>query len=156
MRNSVKDIQLDLVVPDLAAVNKKKVFQILAKQAAPFCGLDERDLFERLMEQEKQSGSGIGDGVAIAHLTPENLERPFVAFVKLEKPVAFQALDDEPVDLVCLVLSPEKDGPLHLQRLSRITRLMRHKALRRNLRSAQSESAIRSVMTDSAEWVIAA
>jgi len=156
MQNFIKDIQLDLVIMGMNAHDKKKAFQSLAKKAAPFCGLPESELFEKLMLCEEKASSGIGDGVAIPHIKSEKLKKPFVALVRLSQPIPFNALDDEPVDIICLVLSKDSEGPVYLRRLSRITRMLRHEDLRRNLREAKDENAMRAALSDSSEWMIAA
>lgn len=156
MQNFAKDIRLDHIIPNLKAGDKEKAFQAIAEQVAPLCGVTTEGLFNKLIQREAQASSGIGDGVAIPHVKFQRLEKPFVTLIRLGHPIAFNALDDAPVDIICLVLSQESEGPVYLRRLSRITRMLRNEDLRRSLRDAKDEDSIRIVMSDSSEWMIAA
>lgn len=137
----------DLVAPGAVAfklrpANKKQLLQQLAAHAARLSGLDERKVFERLSEREKLGSTGVGGGIAIPHGKLPNLQRLFGVLATLDHPVDFDALDDQPVDLAFCLLAPEGAGADHLKALSRVSRLLRDKAMVAKLRGAQSGDAL--------------
>ena len=79
-----------------------------------------------------------------------------IAFVRLQRPIDFNAVDDAPVDLIIMLLSPGGDGPHHLRRLSRISRLMREANLLEDIRSASDADTIRSLLEHGNQRLIAA
>ena len=150
------NIHIDLVITDINPSNKKQLYQDIADRAADMCNLPAQDLYGRFIDKEKQASSGVGDGVAIPHMKFRRLKEPCIILVRLSAPVDFAAFDDRPVDLVCAILSPESEGPLHLQRLSRISRLLRHKMLRRRLNETTNAQEVNAVITASNSWKSAA
>lgn len=139
---------LDRIITDLNVHNVKQVYQELCRFAAEETGANPAVLFGRLMEKENRETSGIGDGVAIPHLSLDGISRGFMAFAQLQKPVDFNAIDTRPVDLVFLLISPAKDGPLHLSRLAGISRLFRNRQLRHHLRSTKDEDVLQALLLD--------
>lgn len=149
-------IQIDAAIPNLKAANKQQVFRALAQRAAQDMGCSQDMLVERLMEREEQSNAGIGDGVAIPHLKAHGIPRRFVIIANLINPVEFGAIDDQPVDLVCMLLSPSSHGGLHLRGLSRISRLFKNKELCQKLREAHDEDTMRALFLNPDGWLLAA
>ncbi len=135
------------VLPALKATNKKQVLQELAARAAECCGVEEREIFETLLHRERLGSTGIGQGVAIPHGKLSSLGRLVGLFARLEKPIDFDALDGQPVDLIFLLLAPEGAGADHLKALARIARLLRDEQTAAQLRAARDESALRSLLT---------
>ncbi|MDA8870614.1 PTS sugar transporter subunit IIA, partial [Rhizobiaceae bacterium] len=115
----------DAVFPNLKASSKKQVLQDLASRGAERTGLSERAIFAALLERERLGSTGVGHGVAIPHGKFTGLPRITGLFARMSKPVAFDAMDDMPVDIICLLLAPEGSGAEHLKALSRIARLLR-------------------------------
>lgn len=149
-------IQLDAALPGLNALNRKQVFEALAEVLSPHISYPQKTLVELLLDKEKQSSSGTGEGVAIPHLKSPIIPRRLVALTTLHKPVEFGALDDKPADLVCILLSPESDGGLHLRGLSRISRLLKNKQLCQKLREAKDAETLRSLFLNPEGWLLAA
>ena len=142
----------DLVVPQavvssLRANNKKQALQELAARAAAICGRSEREVLEVLMQRERLGSTGIGNGIAIPHGKLARLERLFGVFARLERPIDFEALDGQPVDLMFLLLAPEGAGADHLKALARIARLLRDPEIAHKLRQARDAEAIYAVLT---------
>jgi nitrogen PTS system EIIA component len=135
------------IFPALKAANKKQVLQELCAHAAKLTGSDERKIFEILLQRERLGSTGIGHGVAIPHGKLPKIERLFGLFARLSKPIDFEALDGEPVDLVFLLLAPESAGADHLKALALIARLLRDTNVAKKLRSAGEANAIYSVLT---------
>ena len=134
------------ILPALKANNKKKVIQELAARAAELTGQNERAILEILLQREKLGSTAVGNGVAIPHGKLPNLGRLFGLFARLEKPVDFEALDGQPVDLVFLLLAPEAAGADHLKALARVARLLRDPEIARKLRESRDADALYAVL----------
>src|SRR6187402_747909 len=124
------------VMPRLKATSKKHVLQELAKRAAELTGLHERAVFDVLLERERLGTTGVGNGIAIPHGKLSNLEHVYGVFARLERPVDFDAIDDQPVDLMFLLLAPEAAGADHLKALARVSRLLRDGSMCDKLRGS--------------------
>ena len=136
------------VVPSLRVANKRQLLQELAKRAAPLVGLNEKAVFDTLMERERLGSTGIGAGTAVPHGRIADLPRILGLFARLEKPIDFEAIDGQPVDLVFLLLTPATSGADHLKALARISRLLRDKATCEKLRGTDSADALYALLTD--------
>ena len=141
----------DSVIPALRARVKKQVLQDIAAQAARHLpGLDEREIFETLLQRERLGSTGIGDGVAIPHGKLARLDRLFGLMARLERPVDFEALDGQPVDVVFLLLAPENAGADHLKALAQVARILREPGILERIRSARDGSALYALLTNRA------
>lgn len=116
--------------------------------AADVTGIEERLILDVLLEREKLGTTGVGHGVAIPHGKVDGLDRVYGVFARLETPVNFEALDDEPVDLMFLLLAPECAGADHLKALARVARLLREPATCEKLRGSDSSDALYALLTD--------
>jgi PTS system nitrogen regulatory IIA component len=143
-------IKPDAILGSLKANSKKQVIQALAEKAAEMTGLEERQIFETLLQREKLGSTGVGGGIAIPHGKLAKLDRIFGLFARLPKPVDFEALDDQPVDLLFLLLAPEGAGADHLKALARIARLFREPGVVGKLRASSDKSALYAVLTEGA------
>lgn len=135
-------ISVDCVDAGLSAANKKALFQQLAIAMARKTGLAAKDIVASLNEREKLGSTGFGGGVAIPHGKIAGLEHVVGYFARLTAPVEFQAVDELPVDLVFLLLSPPDAGADHLKALAGVSRLLRDRNLAAKLRGARSKDAI--------------
>lgn len=136
------------VVPSLKAKSKKQVLQELAGHAAQQTGLDQRDIFNTLLQRERLGSTGVGHGLAIPHGKMAGLKQIFAMFARIDAPIDFEAIDDEPVDIVFLLLAPEGAGADHLKALARISRLLRDPSAINKLRHSKGRSALYSVLTE--------
>lgn len=141
-------ISADAVIPALKATSKKQVIQKLAEKAAELTGLDERQIFDTLLQREKLGSTGVGGGIAIPHGKLPSLDHIVGMFARLPQPIDFEALDDQPVDLVFLLLAPEGAGADHLKALARIARLIREPSVAAKLRASTSQDALYSILND--------
>ena len=137
------------VVANLRVTSKKQALQELAKRAAEITGQAERAIFEVLIERERLGTTGVGNGIAIPHGKLADLERLYGLFARLETPIDFDAIDEQPVDLICVLLAPETAGADHLKALARVSRLLRDRAVCDKLRGTDSAEAIRALLTES-------
>lgn len=137
----------EAVVPVLRANNKKQVLQELSEKAAGLTGLDARDIFETLLQRERLGSTGVGRGIAIPHGRVAGLKSIVSVFARLEAPIDFDALDEEPVDLIFLLMAPEHAGADHLKALARISRLLREPQSIERLRASHDRATLYSVLT---------
>jgi PTS system nitrogen regulatory IIA component len=126
----------------LVAPNKKSLFQQLAVVAARFVDADPKVIVERLTDRERLGSTGFGGGVAIPHGKIEGLDRVVGIFARLAAPIDFAAIDDLPVDIVFLLLSPVDAGVEHLKALARVSRRLRDRGFVAKLRGAGSNDAL--------------
>jgi PTS system nitrogen regulatory IIA component len=139
------------VIANLRVSNKKQALQELAKRAATATGVAERRIFDVLSERERLGTTGIGMGIAIPHGKLPEIGRLFGMFARLERPIPFDAIDDQPVDLVFVLLAPPDAGADHLKALARVSRLLRDRATCQKLRGANNPDALYALLTDEAE-----
>ncbi|MEI2300729.1 PTS IIA-like nitrogen regulatory protein PtsN [Ensifer sp. MJa1] len=138
------------IIPAMRANSKKQLLQELAAKASKITGLPEREIFDVILQRERLGSTGVGNGIAIPHGKLNNLPSIIGIFARLETPVDFEALDDQPVDLVFLLLAPEGAGADHLKALSRIARVLRDHDMVAKIRSSDSASAIYTLLDDDA------
>jgi PTS system nitrogen regulatory IIA component len=134
------------VIPALKVNSKKQALQELAAKAAELSGQNERVIFDILMQREKLGSTGVGNGIAIPHGKLPKLSKLFGLFARLERPIDFEALDGQPVDLVLLLLAPEGAGADHLKALARVARLLRDSEVARKLRQSRDAEALYAVL----------
>lgn len=144
-------ITSDCVLANLKASNKKQVLQELARKAAKLTGQDEGAIFETLAERERLGTTGIGHGIAIPHGKLPGLDRVYGVFAKLDRPVDFDAIDDQPVDLIFLLLAPANCGGDHLKALAKVSRMLRDRILCEKMRGSTSCDAIYALMMSQTE-----
>ena len=138
------------VLPAIQAGSKKQLLQGLAAHAAPATGLDERAIFDVLMQREKLGSTGLGNGIAIPHGRFAGLDKVHGFFARLGKPVDFDAPDHRPVDIVFLLMAPEGAGADHLKALARVSRLLRDEALVEKLRATADRDALYALLMEQA------
>lgn len=136
------------VFAHMKVTSKKQALQTLAARAAEISGLPERDIFETLLERERLGSTGVGQGIAIPHGKLPELDRLHGLFVRLDNPVDFESLDDQPVDLIFLLLAPAKAGADHLKALARVSRLLRDKTNCAKIRACRDADAIYALVTE--------
>jgi nitrogen PTS system EIIA component len=139
------------VIAQLRVSNKKQALQEIARRAAGLTNLPERRIYDALAEREKCGSTGIGSGVAVPHGKLADLSQLVGVFARLERPIPFEAIDDEPVDLVFTLLAPADAGAEHLRALARVSRLLRDAAACQKLRGTDSADALYALLTDRSE-----
>ena len=140
----------DGVIASLKVSGKKQALQELAARAAEITGLPERTIFDVLSERERLGTTGVGAGIAIPHGKLDALDRLYGVFARLEQPVDFDAIDDQPVDLIFLLLAPESAGADHLKALARVSRLLRDRMVCDKLRGSDSKDALYALLIEPA------
>jgi nitrogen PTS system EIIA component len=135
------------VLPALKVNGKKQAVQELSARAASVTGLPERDVFDAVLQRERLGSTGIGAGIAIPHCKLPKVTKLHGVFARLEKPIDFDALDGEPVDLIFLLVAPEAAGADHLKALARMARLLRDPAITAKLRALRDADGIFALLT---------
>ncbi len=135
----------------ISAANKRKALAVVAEIAARNFGLDAGDILDALTEREQAGSTGVGHGVAAPHARIGGLTRLRGVFVRLEHPVDFGSVDEQPVDLIFALFAPkEAAGVDHLRALARVSRLLRQSKLREQLRQAGTADAIHALLVQDA------
>ena len=141
-------VATNAIIPALKVTSKKQVLTELASKAAELSGQNERTVLEILQQREKLGSTGVGNGIAIPHGKLAGVKRIAGVFARLETPVDFEALDDQPVDLVFLLLAPEGAGADHLKALSRIARVLRDADTVAKIRGTKDANAIHAFLSE--------
>jgi PTS system nitrogen regulatory IIA component len=136
------------VIAQLRAANKKQALQEVAKRAAMLTGSAERRIYDTLIERERLGSTGIGMAIAIPHGKLPGLQRIFGIFARLERPIPFDAIDEQPVDLMFVLLAPEDAGADHLKALALVSRLLRDRTICAKLRGTDRADALYALLTD--------
>ncbi|MCW7549477.1 PTS IIA-like nitrogen regulatory protein PtsN [Photorhabdus sp. APURE] len=129
--------------------SKKRALEIISELASQQLKLPENVVFEAILTREKVGTTGIGSGIAIPHgkLDAESSDQAVGVFLNLEQPIAFDAIDNQPVDLLFALLVPNDQCQTHLHTLSLIAKRLADKNLCRRLRTAQSDEELYSIIT---------
>jgi PTS system nitrogen regulatory IIA component len=136
------------VVAQLRVTNKKQTLQELAKRASAMTGIHERIIYDVLIQRERLGTTGIGMGIGIPHGKLPGITKLCGVFARLERPIPFEAIDDQPVDLVFLLLAPENAGADHLKALALVSRLLRDRSVCEKLRGTDKADALYALLTD--------
>jgi len=130
----------------VSAANKRQTLAVVAEIAARNLGLDVGEILDALTEREQAGSTGVGHGVAAPHARLEGLTRMRGVFVRLEQPVEFDSVDEQPVDLIFALFAPKDAGTEHLRALARVSRVMRQPELREQLRKARTADAVHALL----------
>lgn len=135
-------LSADNIILRGGASSKRQALQAVAEAASTALGLNEAQALEALLEREALGSTGLGSGVAVPHARVAGLERVAAVFVRLDTPVAYESLDDRPVDLLFALFAPPTAGAEHLRALAAVSRAMRSPELREQLRQARTIDAV--------------
>ena len=142
----------DSFLVNFNASSKKHVLAELSKLAEKNLNVSSRTILENLTKREKLGSTAVGNGIAIPHATDQLLSKPkgFVAI--LSKGLDFEASDDQLVDIIFLLLVPNKNGSEHLQVLASVSRLLKDKELVNKLRGCKSTESALAVISQSIRY----
>ena len=128
--------------------SKKRLFQELGEIAAQAYGLNGAQAFDGLQERESLGPTGVGNGIALPHARLEGLEKIVGLFVRLEKPLEYDSVDRQPIDLVFCLLAPKDSGVDHLKALALVSRTMRDAAVCAKLRANNDPAKLYAILTE--------
>jgi PTS system nitrogen regulatory IIA component len=134
------------VLLDVRATSKRAVLQLLAAEAAGRLGRPAQEILDALQAREDLGSTALGRGVALPHARLDGDIPPVAIFARLRRAVDFEARDEEPVDLVILVLWPEAAPEGFLPALSNTCRALREPQVLRRLRQATTAKEIVSLL----------
>lgn len=129
------------------STSKKRLFQEIAEQARAIYGVDATHTLDALQERESLGPTGVGHGVALPHARLHGLDRVVGLFLRLEKPLDFDAVDRQPVDLIFALLAPKNSGVDHLKALALVSRTLRDSELRSKLRANDDPVALHAMLS---------
>jgi len=126
--------------------SKRQLLQLLADQAEAPAGASAKEIFETLLEREQLGSTGLGNGIAIPHGKIAGLKGVTAVFARLDRPIDFDAVDDQPVDLAVMLLAPMGSGADHLKALSRVARVLREDRVVEELRSTRDAGKLYEIL----------
>lgn len=136
------------VIARLRAPSKKHLMHYISAYASESTGLPAKQIFSNLTRRERLGTTGVGNGIAIPHAKMEALDGPYALFATLEQPIDFDAIDDRPVDLILMLLSPEYAGTDMLRALAGITRVLRDKRMVDDLKQVYEHEGLYELMIE--------
>lgn len=128
--------------------SKKRLLTEISQQAETLHGLDANVVFKALQERESLGSTGVGRGVAIPHARFDTLDKVFGFFTRLEKPIDFESVDHQPVDLVFTLLAPSSEGAEHLKALALVSRTLRSEDTCAKLRANENSQTLYSLLAE--------
>lgn len=140
----------DGIVLRSGASSKRQALHAVACAGAEALGMSEELIHDALLEREALGSTGLGSGVAVPHARVPGLDGVKGVFVRLDTPVAYDAVDDRPVDLMFALFAPPASGAEHLRALAAVSRAMRSAELREQLRQARTADAIHALFVSDA------
>ena len=147
---NIKDMLSDKsFLVNFEASSKKNVLDELSKLAEKDIKIDSRVLLEALTKREKLGSTAVGNGIAIPHANCPDIDKPKVFVALLSNSLDFNANDDQPVDIIFLLLAPDNSGSEHLQALALVSRLLRNKELTTKLRGCKNTESAFAVISQS-------
>ena len=147
---NIKDMLSDKsFLVNFEASSKKNVLDELSKLAEKDIKIDSRILLEALTKREKLGSTAVGNGIAIPHANCPDIDKPKVFVALLSNSLDFNANDDQPVDIIFLLLAPDNSGSEHLQALALVSRLLRNKELTTKLRGCKNTESAFAVISQS-------
>jgi nitrogen PTS system EIIA component len=130
------------IVLDVRAKDKSRLLRELSTRAAAETGLDAHHISKQIAKREELGSTGVGDGVALPHARLRGLKAPFGLFARLRQGIDFAAVDEQPVDIVFLLLLPEAANGAQLNALACVARVLRDPETLRRLRGASDNEAL--------------
>jgi PTS system nitrogen regulatory IIA component len=140
------------IVIDVRASDKARLLRQLSAQAASGLGLDPDEVSNLIIKREELGSTGVGNGVALPHARFPGLKAAFGLLARLRHGIDFEAIDDQPVDIVFLLLLPETGDGAQLNALASVARALRDPdALRRLRRASDAQAVYRAIADPSAQ-----
>jgi len=136
------------VLPNLRVATKRQALHEMARRASVLTACPDRTILDILLEREKLGSTGVGMGVALPHSKGAAIPQIIGVFARLDRPINFDAIDDQPVDLLFLLLAPETAGAEHLRMLAHIARLLRRREICEKLRGTDDRTALFALLTE--------
>ena len=156
MQHYERDLEFDLILPNVKAGSKKQVFMAIGDALEKTLKAPSSAICNELMRKEEATPSSRGRGIAIPEIQLKNLSKPLTILVRLGDPIEYNASDKQPVDIICAMFYPQRQSALHLRRLSRISRLFKNEELVDRIRETCDDVSIRGLIHNPDGWMLAA
>lgn len=141
-------LPLSNIIVGLDAASKKRVFEQAGILFENTLHIARSQVFDNLFAREKLGSTGLGQGVAIPHGRIKGLREAAAAFIRMKEPIPFDAPDGKPVDLICILLVPEKATDQHLQVLSELAQMFSDKSFREKLLIGKDAAEIHQLIAN--------
>lgn len=132
----------DMILTEVGANSKRHLLEEISTYIARKEGIDKNTIFEAVLERENLGSTGYGNGVAFPHARINGLKHIMSVFVRLDKPLDYDALDGQPVDMVAFMISPENSGDDHLRTLAAFSRVLKNAEICESVRKAKGPHEI--------------
>ena len=141
-------LSIDSILLSVKAKNKRQLLQEISEFAARIINISDRTIFETVLERENLGSTGFGNGTALPHGRLSDINKVYGFFIKLDTPIDFEAVDNKPIDILFLLLSPESSGADHLTALAQFSRILKDNNLTAKLRKADSKEEIYALLNN--------
>lgn len=141
-------LPLSNIIVDLEATSKKRVFEQVGVLFENTLHIARNQVFDSLFAREKLGSTGLGQGVAIPHGRIKGLQKATAAFIRMKESILFDAPDGRPVDLICILLVPEKATDQHLQILSELAQMFSVKSFRESLLTCKDAEETHQIISN--------
>lgn len=141
-------LKLDAVKTISSCTSKKRLFHDLGELAEASYGLNATNVIDALIDREGLGPTGVGQGIALPHARLEGADKVVGLFLRLEKPLNFEAVDRQPVDLVFALIAPKDAGVDHLKALALVSRTLRDGGVCAKLRANNDQATLHTILTE--------
>ncbi|MEH6530219.1 MULTISPECIES: PTS IIA-like nitrogen regulatory protein PtsN [Photobacterium] len=141
-------LSLDCTKSAVHCSSKKRALEIISEIAAEHLDQNPQPLFECILNREKMGSTGIGNGIAIPHGRIQNSDKAIAILIQCQDPIQFDAIDNQPVDLLFALLVPDAQCKEHLKTLSSMAEKLSNKQVCKQLRTAKSDEELYQIMTN--------
>lgn len=141
-------LSLDCTKSAVHCSSKKRALEIISEIAAEHLDQNPQPLFECILNREKMGSTGIGNGIAIPHGRIQNSDKAIAILIQCQDPIQFDAIDNQPVDLLFALLVPDAQCKEHLKTLSSMAEKLSNKQVCKQLRTARSDEELYQIMTN--------
>ena len=141
-------LKSDAVKTISSCTSKKRLFHDLGELAESSYGLNPTEVIEALIEREGLGPTGVGHGIALPHARMNGVDKVQGIFLRLEKPLNFESVDRQPVDLVFCLIAPATSGVDHLKALALVSRTLRDPSICAKLRANSDPATLHTILTE--------
>ena len=144
-------LSLERIIPNMKSRDKKGVIDELAQAIADTTSAENAEIAKVLLEREQLGSTGIGDGIAIPHGRLSSIDSIVMGFGSSEQGIEYDAIDNNPVHIFFLLLTPENSTGGHLRVLAQISKLLKNKQFKTNLSNAKSKQEVIEIVQEADE-----
>ena len=128
--------------------NKRQLLNKVSTIVRDQTNFSKEEILDLLLKKENNENTSIGSGVALPNIKLSDIEQSIGIFLKLNKPIHYKSIDNEPVDIILFLISPTSDFPVYLNELAYISRFLTKKKTLQNIRAALDKETIYAIITN--------